>query len=333
MIPKASRAHPKPAARALLGAALLAALPAAAQTLPPGTGQALDRGIGDRVVAFCILGGMENVSGGAYTWRDSDETLPLLKVPLRYEIQADRPYWIGETGLSWSPVLQGEAGYVSSSTAFENTALEGNQSESSSYIAGLGGGARVHLSDAVSVLPLFEALYSYSAERFHVGNAAGSAVLAAAAAGGEYVDWSVHGMTIVPQADIRLGRWWDDVKPELTSRYAFYHGVPIQGAPDLSTFETDSHTWINQASVEARTPLAVGTERIRVSVHAARANAYGGLADAMKTGAFHTAGARAALGVEEGILGPVDAVGLGGAYTWSNRFTGWAVELRASLRF
>jgi hypothetical protein len=324
----------KPAGRALLGAALLAFLhPAAAQTLPPPTRDALDQGVGSRVVAFSVLGGADAISGGSYAWHEQDETLQLLKIPLRYEFRAERPYAIGDTGLSWSPVLQGSAGYVSTTTSFGGTPLEGNSSETSTYIAGLGGGARVHLAEWLSVLPAFEADFSYSSEHFHAGNAAGAGVMAAEATAGELVDWSFYGMTLVPQADVRLGRWWDNVKPGLTSRYAFYHGVPLQDAPDLSTFAEDSQVWINQASVEFRTPWVVGSKPLRVGARVDRTNAYGGLADAMKTGAFQTAGAHVALGMEEGLLGPVDGLGLGGAYTWSNQFTGWSVEIQASLQF
>ena len=94
---------------------------ARAQTLPPGALDQLDQLIGSRVETFAVLDTQSGASGGTYASKFNDTELAITRVTGRGDVAAPKP--LGESGILWTPVVEGGIGYGTFENNFPNGAL------------------------------------------------------------------------------------------------------------------------------------------------------------------------------------------------------------------
>jgi hypothetical protein len=95
--------------------------------LPPQAVKQFESVIGDRVEAVTILGGDYGAAGGIYTFRGGDvANVSLAKLGGGGNVAEPRP--LGESGLKWAPVLEGNLGHISAINEFRTGYLQGNES-------------------------------------------------------------------------------------------------------------------------------------------------------------------------------------------------------------
>src|SRR5262245_38381858 len=107
---------------------LLALAPAArAQVIPPGALEQLDQVVGQRVEAVAIIGTQSVASRTGLGWTLNDADGVIYKVPWKFELMEQMP--LGDTGMTWTPVVEGGLGYGEFENHFNNNVLAGNESD------------------------------------------------------------------------------------------------------------------------------------------------------------------------------------------------------------
>src|SRR6266487_1456412 len=132
---------------ALLGVLGLACAPAFPQpVVPPQAVEQFQHVIGNRVEAVTILGGDYGAAGGIYTFRGGQAAnLSIAKVGGGGDIAETRP--LGESGVNWAPVLQGNLGHISARNEFTTGYLQGNEPVYDVLAVQLGVGARFYFTE------------------------------------------------------------------------------------------------------------------------------------------------------------------------------------------
>lgn len=297
---------------------------AQAQTLPPGTAEAVGRTLGNRVEAFSVLGGDHGLIDGKYTWPEEHATVDITKFAWQAELYQDHPLPLWK-GIRWSPIIEGAGGYLSSTSQNIGNVLEGNETVSHAAVICLGGGARVYLTDDFSVVGAFDVFYTHINSRLDAQTAFGSQVLADL--NGSSPDLDLEILTYAPQAEIRFRHRWGDVRLDVTSRYVFFHDEVVGSTPPF--FEANSQIWHNSIVLEYWTPLRFWTQQVRVSAGIDRADFFGGLRSAADATHVYTAGGH----VVTGPLWIFEYIGVYAAHEWATSFSGNSLGVDISVDF
>ena len=134
---------------------------------------------------------------GASTSKVNDTDLSITRVTGRGDAGPKRP--LGDTGILWSPIIEGGIGYGTFNNHFDDGALDGNKSTVTSLAVFLGGGVRFTFWEDWSLAPTFGIIYAHTENDFDARNEAGQNVLRLA--GGQVndlVNWSADTITVVP---------------------------------------------------------------------------------------------------------------------------------------
>ena len=198
-------------------ALVLTAGVARAQILPPGALEQLDHLVGSRVETFAVLDTQSGASGGTYTSKLNDTDLAITRVTGRGDVAEKRP--LGDSGILWSPVLEGGVGYGTFENNFDTGALAGNQSTIDSLAVFLGGGVRFTVWEHLSLAPTFGVIYAHTDNDFDARNDAGREVLrlAGSDAVNDLVNWSADTFTLVPGIELRYRRLFGTIQLTLKS--------------------------------------------------------------------------------------------------------------------
>src|SRR5262249_41076873 len=214
----------------LVGMGLMLALPAveARAQLPPGALEQLDHLIGSRIETFAILDTQNGASGGTYTSKINDTDIAITRVTGRGDVGPKRP--IGNSGILWSPVLEGGIGYATFDNHFQGGALQGNESTVTSLAAFIGGGVRFTVWDDWSLAPTFGVIYAHSENDFDAKNDVGRQVEQLAVSGrvNDILNWSADTLTIVPGIEARYRHLFGPVQVTVKSLFKYFDTHPIE---------------------------------------------------------------------------------------------------------
>jgi hypothetical protein len=321
--------HRQPVTRPVTGVAFLlfsAGLTAHAQ-LPPGALQQLDTAIGQRVEATAVFGTQSIASRAGLGWTLDDATGYIYKIPWKAELQDPGP--LGDQGLLWAPVFEGGIGYGGFVNHFDNSVLAGNESDFNTVALSLGGGPRIYFGDSgFSVLPAFDLLYAYTANDFEANTGSGQAV----AANGQYVNWQVHTLSLVPSFDLQFKKTYGRWIPKFTSDFAYYNTRPIYRTTDALSFRSASMLWANKFDLDYITGWKVLDCPVHFGGDVSRTDLFEGLQAALDTDHYYQTDGRVTLDVL-GHLWKVDTLGLTAGYFWCNAFSGYSVGIECSVKF
>ena len=322
-------------ALSLSGTVLALALTAGvarAQTLPPGALEQLDHLIGSRVETFAVLDTQSGASGGTYASKFNDTDLAITRVTGRGDVAAPKP--LGNSGILWTPVVEGGIGYGTFENNFPGGALAGNQSTVESLSVFLGGGVRFTFWEHVSLAPTFGVIYAHTENDFDARNDAGREVLRLAGpdAVSNIINWSADTFTLVPGLELRYRRLFGSVQLTLKSMFKYFHTEPIERSTTALSFESTSQWWFNEVDVEWRMPVYLWERQLRTGVYFARSDLFGGLEDSFGTPYFYQAGGRLVMDVT-GLFWKLETLGIGAGYFWSDNFSGWTIGAEISFAF
>jgi hypothetical protein len=301
---------------------------AAAQTLPPGILEQFDQLIGSRVETFSVLGTQSGASGGTYASKLNDTDLAITRVTGRGDVAKGKP--LGDSGILWSPVVEGGVGYGTFENHLTTGALAGNQSTIETLAVFLGGGVRFTVWETLSLAPTFGVIYAHSENDFDARNDAGQEVVRLA--GNSLVNWSADTYTLVPGIELRYRQLFGTVQLTLKSAYKYFYTQPIGRSTTALSFESTSQWWFNEVDVEWRMPLYLWGRQLRAGAYVGRSDLFGGLEDSFGTSYFYQAGGRFVMDVQ-GLFWKLEYVGVGAGYFWSDNFSGWTVGAEISFAF
>ena len=305
---------------------------ARAQTLPPGALEQLDHLVGSRVETFAVLGTQSGASGGTYTSKFNDTDLAITRVTGRGDVAGPKP--LGDSGILWSPMVEGGVGYGTFENNFPGGALAGNQSTVESLAIFLGGGVRFTFWEHVSLAPTFGIIYAHTENDFDARNDAGREVvrLAGPDVVNNVINWSADTFTLVPGLELRYRRLFGSVQLTLKSTFKYFHTEPIERSTTALSFESSSQWWFNEVDVEWRMPVYLWGRQLRTGVYFARSDLFGGLEDSFGTSYFYQTGGRLVMDVQ-GLFWKLETVGVGAGYFWSDKFSGWSIGAEISFAF
>ena len=304
---------------------------ARAQTLPPGALDQFDHLVGSRIETFAVLDTQSGASGGTYTSKVNDTDLSITRVTGRGDAGPKRP--LGDTGILWSPIIEGGIGYGTFNNHFDDGALDGNKSTVTSLAVFLGGGVRFTFWEDWSLAPTFGIIYAHTENDFDARNEAGQNVLRLA--GGQVndlVNWSADTITVVPGMEARYRHLFGSVQLTVKSLFKYFNTQPIERSTTALSFESDSKWWLNEVDVEWRMPLYLWGRQLRTGAYFGRAELSGGVEETLKTDHLYQAGGRFVMDIQ-GLLWHVEYVGVGAGYFWSDKFSGWTLGAEISFAF
>ena len=301
---------------------------ARAQTLPPGALDQFDHLVGSRIETFAVLDTQSGASGGTYTSKVNDTDLSITRVTGRGDAGPKRP--LGDTGLLWSPVIEGGIGYGTFNNHFDGGALDGNKSTVTSLAVFLGGGVRFTAWEDWSLAPNFGVIYAHTENDFEARNDLGRNVLELA--GDNLVNWSADTITLVPGIEARYRHLFGSVQLTVKSLFKYFHTQPIERSTTDLSFESTSKWWLNEVDVEWRMPLYLWGRQLRTGAYFSRAELSGGIEETLKTDHLYNAGGRFVMDIQ-GLLWHVEYVGVGAGYFWSDKFSGWTIGAEISFAF
>lgn len=204
-----------------------------------------------KVETVAILDGEDGAVSGLYTFRNKS-SLNIVKFGGRSAL--GDPKAIGETGLKWTPLLGAHIGYSESKNEFNDIQwLAGNNDTYTSYALGLDAGARIFLTDHISVAPVVGIIYAQTHSSFSAGTPAGFEIKRKY--GGQLVDWSVDTLTFVPSMELQYQRIFAyNWKLTITSNYAWFWTNDIARTSIYQKISGNSSYWDNRAELDVRLP-------------------------------------------------------------------------------
>ena len=304
---------------------------ARAQTLPPDALDQFDHLVGSRIETFAVLDTQSGASGGTYTSKVNDTDLSITRVTGRGDAGPKRP--LGDTGILWSPIIEGGIGYGTFNNHFDDGPLDGNKSTVTSLAVFLGGGVRFTFWEDWSLAPTFGIIYAHTENDFDARNEAGQNVLRLAGAqANDLINWSADTITLVPGMEARYRHLFGSVQLTVKSLFKYFNTQPIERSTTALSFESDSKWWLNEVDVEWRMPLYLWGRQLRTGAYFGRAELSGGVEETMKTDHLYQAGGRFVMDIQ-GLLWHVEYVGVGAGYFWSDKFSGWTLGAEISFAF
>ena len=309
--------------------AFASAVASAQPVVPPQAIEQFENVIGDRVEAVTILGGDYGAAGGIYTFRSGDvANLSLAKFGGGGNIAEPAP--LGESGLKWAPVLQGNLGHITAINEFRTGYLQGNESVYDMLAVQGGGGARFYFTDQLSLAPTISGIYGRTENEFKPRNPIGEAVKAAAA--GTFVDWTLETWSVVPSLDLRYDWSWRRTTFEFSSRYNFFHTESFDSSSPVVGVNGDSHTWENKLDVDVPLGWKVFGRELHTGGFFARSELFGGAADGLNADHVHTVNGRFVVDLIDKVW-KMRWLGVGASYIFGDDFDGWTAGVDMRFRF
>jgi len=297
--------------------------------LPPAAVDQFNHTIGRRVEALTILGGDHGVVGGIYSFRGGNlADLAVTKIGGGGDVAAAEP--LGQSGLKWAPVVEGNVGHINAENEFASGYLQGNRTEYDVLAGQLGGGARFYFNEHLSLAPTISAIYGHTENEFKSRNAVGDAVKVVAS--GTYVDWDLGTWSVVPTLDGKYEWLWGRAQLEFSSRYSFFHTESFSASSPVIDLSGDSHTWENKLDADVPLGLTLFGRELRTGGFFARTELFGNIADGVNEDHVYTANGRLVLDFV-GKVWKVRWLGLGYSYLWGAHFSGWSAGLDLQFEF
>lgn len=300
-----------------------------AQAVPPEAVAQFESVIGSRVEAVTILGGDYAAAGGIYAFRGGHlADLSIAKLGGGGVVAEARP--LGESGIKWAPVLQGNLGQTTAENEFLAGYLQGNRSRYDLVAVQAGGGAKFFLTDNFWVTPTFSGIYGHTKNEFLPQNPVGDAIKIAAS--GTFVDWEVDTWSVVPSLELGYEYHWRRTILAFSTRYNFFHTENFDSSSPVVSVDGNSHTWENKLDVDVPLGWRLLGQELHTGGFLASTSIFGDAADGLREDQIYTVNGRLVVNLLDRVWS-VRWIGLGCSYFFGENFSGWSAGLSISLQF
>jgi len=322
---------------AAISVLLLGLLPALAQAqFTPAQVSQLQSLIGSRIEALTILGGDYGLAGGSFrsTGRlqvvgNAGSTSRVTKLGGAGDVGAPQP--LGELGVGWQPRVQGNMGYIESTSHFHSTMFEGDINKFKTFGIEFGGGARFWVSDALSLAPTLMGLYGHTSDTYMANSAFMKANLPLATQLG-LVDYSVDSWTIRPALNIQYLLTWDRTIFTLSSDSTYYHTESFSSSNSNVRISGNSGSEAAKFDVDVPLGIQLYSHELRAGGFLSYTALFGGLATGLSTQHLNEIHGRLVLDFLNQ-LWKVQWMGVGASYIWGQNISGWTVGADVTFRF
>jgi hypothetical protein len=223
-----------------------------------------------------VLDTQSGAAGGRYVSKVNDTDLAITRLTGRGDVAAKRP--IGDSGILWSPMIEGGVGYGTFENNFDRGALLGNQSTVTTPAVFLAGGVRFTVWDDFTVAPTFGVIYGHSENDFEARNDAGRQLVQLAGSGtvDDVMNGSADTFTLVPGVELRYRHLFGGIiQLTLKSLFKYFHTQPISRSTTALSFESTSQWRFNEVDVEWRMPVYLWGRQLRTGAYVSRSDVFG----------------------------------------------------------
>lgn len=283
-----------------------------------------------RSETLAIMGGDESAFSGTYKFYDDDTTMTVSKLGGKGVV--GKPHRIGDTELTWLPVLGGTIGYIQGENKFkDNPILVNNLEKFSTFAAGMEAGTKIFLTDYLSVGPTLGLIYSRSESEFVPGTPLGERIKNAYI--GQLFNWDLETITLTPSIDIL----YEDVffrnwKTTFSSRYSWFNTWDTASSSIYLAGNGSSYNWETRADFDVKLPLKLFDYPLHTGGFVSIDILGGDFRDTVATNTMYTFNGRLVLGELTGFW-KLRWFGLGASYIEAKTFSGYSFGLDAKLQF
>jgi hypothetical protein len=283
-----------------------------------------------RSETLAIMGGDDGICGGTYRFYDDGTRISITKLGGMGTI--GEPKRVGNSDMTWAPLLGGTIGYISGENSFNNNpVLIGNKEKFATFAVGLNSGLKLNLTKELSIGPSLGLIYAHSDSSFKPGTALGTHLKQLY--GGQLFDWNIDTFSLVPSLDIQYEKPLNnDLKLALLSRFAWFNTWSIASSSDYLHGSGSSYDWENRVDLDLKLPLKLFGFPLHTGGYVALDVLGDDFRDTVGTNTMYTVGGRLVLGELTG-LWKLNWLGLGVSYITAKSFYGYSVGLDARLKF
>jgi hypothetical protein len=293
--------------------------------LNPAAQKQLNNFFGSRAEVGVVLGATDAASSGSYEVDgkngNEDTKFSLMKFGGGGEIGEARK--LGDSGMSWHPVVMGSIGYLSGKNDITVGPLAGNKIDESALALHLGGGMALHMTDRFTITPTIGVLYGHYEPDFVAHTANGYAVK-------PFIEDSADTLGVTPGLALAYKIPLGKTTMELSGRYTYYGTTDISD----SEFDVGGSSHILEERVDFDVPLSASLWNCQLHTggYVSLTEAFGDMSDTMDSDIWLTIHPRLLLNTE-GKLWKMDRIGLGMSYIAADSFTGWDAGVEVSFKF
>jgi hypothetical protein len=281
---------------------------------------------GSRAEVGVVLGAADSASSGSYTvdGKNGNEDLDfgLTKFGGGGEIGQARK--LGDSGMTWNPVLMGNIGVLSGKNNITVGPLAGNKIDESALGLQFGGGMALHLTERFTVTPTIGVIYGHYEQDFIAHTPNGFVVKQA-------IEDSADSLGITPGIGLSYKIPMGKNLLDLSAHYTFY------GTEDISDSEFDiggsSHVFEQKADIDIPLSAQLFNCPLHTGGYVSLTEVAGDMGDTMNSDVWATIHGRLLLNTENKGLWKMDRIGLGASYIAADHFSGWDAGIEVSFKF
>ena len=324
----------RPGLAALL---LLGAIPLGARAqIAPSQATLIENAIGARVQALTILGGDFGLSDGTFRSNGAlrpgpgaDMNTRVTKLGGDGDVGDPRP--LGDLNIGWQPRLQGNIGYLDSSTHQRNTLLAGDTTELRTFAIEFGGGARFWTSENFSLAPTVMVLYGRTDDTYSALSAFGRQNLAELQRLG-LIDWSVDTWTLRPALNFQYVIALDRALITLSSDPTGFFTRGFDRSNANVMVAGDSGLVTNKIDLDIPLGVELFSHELRSGGYISRTDLFGDLQRGLAVQHLNELHGRIVLDFLNQ-LWKVQWLGFGASYIWGTNISGWTAGADVAFRF
>lgn len=327
----------RPPALCIAAWQLVSAVPSSAQAqISPARATLLQNDIGARVAALTILGGDFGLSDGNFHstgalgpgaggGRDTSVT------KLGGDGEVGDPRQLGGLNIGWQPRLQGNVGFLESSSHMEDPLLAGDTSEFRTFAIEFGGGARFWTSQRLSFAPTMMVLYGRTEDTYSARSALGRRDLPEIQQLG-LADWSVDTWSLRPALNVQYVITLDRALVTLSSDATGFWTHGFERSNVNLRVGGDSAFVTNKIDLDIPLGVELFGHELRSGGYLSRTDLFDDLKRGLAVQHLNELHGRIVLDFLNQ-LWKLQWFGLGASYIWGPNITGWAVGADVEFRF
>ena len=304
--------------------------------ISPAQAALIQNALGARVQALTILGGDFGLSDGNFHSTEAlrrragaDVDTSVTKLGGDGDVGDPRP--LGDLNIGWQPRLQGNMGYLESTSHRQARLLAGDTTELKTFAIEFGGGARFWTSERFSLAPTIMVLYGHTDDTYSAQSAFGRQNLPELQHLG-LVDWSVDTWSLRPALNVQYVFSLDRALITLSTDGAGFYTHGFARSNLHVKVVGDSGFVTNKIDLDIPLGVEIYGHELRSGGYLSRTDLLGDLKEGLGVQHLNEIHARLVLDFLNQ-LWKVQWLGVGASYLWGTNISGWTVGADVAFRF
>ena len=294
----------------------------------------IENAIGPRVEALTILGGDFGLSDGEFHSRDPrGSSLPVETSVAKFggngEVGSPEP--LGNLHIRWQPLIQGNIGYLQSSTRLDSIKLGGATNEFTTVAVEFGGGVRVWTTERLSFAPTITLLVGRTDDDYVVSSVSGQSTAEQLRALG-LIDWSLETWSLRPALNIQyilpVSRTLVTFSSEAVG--FFTHGFSRSNIH--LRVGGDSGFVMNKIDLDIPLGVSLFGQELHTGGFLSRTDLLGDLRQGLDVQHLSELHGRVVLAFRDHRWG-MEWLGIGASYMWGTNLSGWTIGTDIQFHF